>query len=372
MVEVDLVETCIIGAGVVGLAVARQLSMDGQQVIVLERNARFGEGISSRNSEVIHAGIYYPKDSLKARLCVRGKALLYEYCVSHKIRHRAIGKLIVATCEEEESELESILNKATENGVTDLSYESRAQLERTEPNVHATLALMSPSTGIIDSHGLMMGLLGDLQGRGGMLACQAKVTEIIQADSGFIVLTRIGGEEYRFRCRNLINAAGLGAQEVADSIEGFDKALIPRLHLCRGNYFLLQGKNPFHHLIYPVPDSTGAGLGIHATIDIADQVKFGPDVEYIDKEDYEISEKRLPFHYQSIRRYLPQLEDNTLTLGYSGIRPKLQGPGDAPADFVIQSYKVHQVSGLINLFGIESPGLTSSLAIAETVASTLE
>ena len=372
MADVDFVETCIIGAGLVGLAVARQLALTGQQVMVLERSSRFGEGVSSRNSEVIHAGIYYPRDSLKAKLCVRGKALLYDYCVSHNIEHRAIGKLIVATSTGEEPELESILNRAADNGVTDLEYQSRAQLETIEPNVHATLALKSPSTGIVDSHGVMTALLGDLEGEGGILARRATVTEIRPVEFGFVVLTSIEGEEYRFGCRYLVNAAGLGAQQIADSTEGFHKGLIPKLHLCRGNYFLLQGKNPFNHLIYPVPDPAGAGLGIHATIDVGGQVKFGPDVEYIDKEDYEVPEHKLSSHYQAIRRYLPQLEDDTLTPGYAGIRPKLQGPGDPPADFVIQSETTHKVPGLINLFGIESPGLTSSLAIAETVASTLE
>ena len=372
MADVDFVETCVVGGGVVGLAIARQLALQGHQVMVLEGGARFGEGISSRNSEVIHAGIYYPKDSLKALLCVRGKSLLYDYCSSRNIKHRAIGKLIVATTEEEEPELDLIQQKAMANGVADLEYLGVSQLAALEPHVQATLALMSPSTGIVDSHGLMTALLADLEAEGGILACHARVREIRRQGPDFIVMTQLDGESYGFSCRYLVNAAGLGAQEVAENIEGLDKALIPRLYLCRGSYFLLQGKNPFTHLIYPVPDPSGAGLGIHATIDIGGQVKFGPDVEYLETEDYEIPAQKLMSHYQAIRRYLPALRDGTLSPGYAGIRPKLQGPGDPPQDFIIQSSETHHLPGLVNLFGIESPGLTSSLAIAETVALSFE
>jgi L-2-hydroxyglutarate oxidase LhgO len=372
MSNLDFIETCVVGAGVVGLAIARQLSTDGHQVMVLESGAKFGEGVSSRNSEVIHAGIYYAEDSLKARLCVRGKSLLYEYCASRGIAHRAIGKLIVATSVAEEPELEQIERKAKANGVCDLRYLSARHLKAIEPNVYATMALMSPSTGIVDSHGLMTAFLADLEAQGGGLACHAHVKQIRRMPNGFTILTLIEGEPYALNCKHIVNAAGLGAQKVAAGIEGFEKSLIPALYLCRGNYFLLQGENPFHHLIYPVPDSTGAGLGIHATIDIGGQVKFGPDVEYIDTENYDLPEKKLLSHYQAIRRYLPQLRDGRLIPGYSGIRPKLQGPGDEPADFIIQSQDTHQISGLINLFGIESPGLTSCLAIAETVSGALK
>ena len=372
MSDVDFIETCVAGAGVVGLAVARQLALQGRQVMVLECGAKFGEGISSRNSEVIHAGIYYPSDSLKAVLCVRGKAMLYDYCVARNIKHQAIGKLIVATSQAEESELELIKHKALENGVVDLEYQSKKQLSAIEPNVSATLALKSPSTGIIDSHELMTSLVADLEAEGGVIACNARVKEIRQVSSGFIVLTHIGDESYTFSCRHFVNAAGLGAQRIAGGIEGFDSAHIPQLFFCRGSYFLLKGKNPFNHLIYPVPDPTGAGLGIHATIDIGGQVKFGPDVEYIDIEDYEVPDRKLSSHYSAIRRYLPQLEDDKLIPGYAGIRPKLQGPGDPPSDFIIQDTDIHNIPGLINLFGIESPGLTSSLAIAETVSLNLE
>ena len=371
MSESDFIDTVVVGAGVVGLAVARQLALDGHQVMVLEKHKRFGEGVSSRNSEVIHAGIYYPQGSLKAELCVQGKQKLYEYCSERNVSHRNIGKIIVATSTEEEPELDKIRQKASSNGVDDLYYLTGHQLGELEPNISATQALMSPSTGIIDIHSLMTSLLADLEAHDGILACHADVRSIHQTGSGFEIETSIQGESYKLSCHSLVNAGGLGAQSIARAIDSLDRRHVPDLHLCRGNYFLLQGKNPFNHLIYPVPDPTGAGLGVHATIDIGGQVKFGPDVEYITTEDYRIPASRLSQNYAAIRRYYPALEDGVLVPGYAGIRPKLQGPGDPVADFVIQSEADHGVPNLVNLFGIESPGLTSSMAIAETVSQAL-
>ena len=407
----DHIHTCIIGAGVVGLAVGRALARLPGDLIVLEQGGAYGEGVSARNSEVIHAGIYYPAGSLKAELCVRGKQLLYEYCASRGVGHRKIGKLIVATCAEEEAALEEVKSRAEANGVLDLAYVQPKQLQHEEPEVNATLALLSPSTGIVDVHGLMTTLLGDLEAAGGNLALNTRVASIevkspeikspgiesieiestettspkttstkttnptgapvqLLAGSGsFIVNTEAEGNAYTFTCDRLVNVAGLGAQAVAHSIDALDPALIPPLHYCKGNYFLMSGKCPFNHLIYPVPDPTGAGLGIHATIDMAGQVRFGPDVEYTDEESYEVSDSRMGPAEAAIRRYFPGLPDAALRPGYAGIRPKLQGPGEPFADFVIQDETTHGLPGLVQLFGIESPGLTSCLAIAETVAA---
>lgn len=367
----DQVEACVIGAGVVGLAIGRALAMSSREVFVIDREAAFGQGVSSRNSEVIHAGIYYPKDSLKAEFCVRGKALLYEYCGQRDVGHARCGKLIVATESEEEGTLEEIRQKAIDNGVNDLEYWSGEKLQREEPNVRATLGLYSPSTGIISSHDLMQAYLGDLDTGGGAFIGHANVTRVTRDDDSFIVTCDVNGDPYQFRTRLLVNAAGLGAQALARACDFLSQDVIPPLHYCKGNYFTLSGRNPFRHLIYPVPEKSGAGLGVHATIDLGDQVKFGPDVEYIETEDYAVSTHRLAAYYDSVRRYYPGLEDGQLEPGYVGIRPKLQGPGDTPRDFVIQGESTHGVRGLVQLFGIESPGLTSSLAIADHVLELL-
>ncbi|MBT4161646.1 MAG: NAD(P)/FAD-dependent oxidoreductase [Gammaproteobacteria bacterium] len=371
MTDIAYTDICVVGAGVVGLAVARELALRGHKVVVLEKSERFGEGISSRNSEVIHAGIYYPDNSLKARLCVRGKNQLYEYCESRHVPHRRLGKLIVATSDEENNQLAAILEKARRSEVVDLEYIEGAKLKALEPAVNSRLALLSPSTGIIDVHGLMTSFLADLEANDGSLACRAEVKNVRRNVDGFIVEVAVDGGSYSIGCRGLVNSAGLGAQSVAASVEGLNPAIIPPLYFCKGSYFLLQAKNPFNHLIYPVPDPSGAGLGVHATIDTGGQVRFGPDVEYIGAENYRVSDERLAMSYDAIRRYYPGLEDGWLIPGYAGIRPKLQAPGDEPADFVIQTADDHEIPGLINLFGIESPGLTSSMAIAETVAASL-
>jgi|AP95_1055475.scaffolds.fasta_scaffold01468_2 L-2-hydroxyglutarate oxidase LhgO len=372
MSDVDEVDTCIIGAGVVGLAIARELTNRGGEVLILESSPKFGEGISSRNSEVIHAGIYYPKDSLKATLCVRGKKLLYEYCAQRNVAHRRLGKLIVATNSEEESQLETIRDRANGNDVDDIDFVSSSALKDIEPAVQATAALLSPSTGIISAHDLMTAFLGDIEANGGSLACRASVTSVNVESSGFLLNCDIDGHSYRLKCRRLVNSAGLNAQDVAGSISGFNPGLIPKQYLCKGNYFIYQARNPFFHLIYPVPDTGGAGLGVHATIDMGGQVKFGPDVEYIEEADYSVSETSFSHSIEAIRRYFPSLDDRHLAPGYAGIRPKLQGPGDSPEDFIIQGFESHEINGLVNLYGIESPGLTSSMAIAETVSTRLD
>ncbi len=364
----DHIETCVIGAGVVGLAIGRELSRQNGDLIVVDRYSRYGEGVSSRNSEVIHAGIYYPAGSLKAEMCVRGKHLLYEYCADHSVGYSRLGKLIVATNEAEEAELAGIKQKAQANGVMDLEFQSRRQVEEMEPALSVTSALLSPSTGIVSSHDLMTSFLADIETAGGSFAPNTNVERIEPHPGGFAVHCDIAGESYVFSCSKLINSAGLGAQAVAGAIEGFDPDRVPPLYYCKGNYFLMSGKNPFKHLIYPVPDPSGAGLGVHATIDLGGQVKFGPDVEYIDREDYEVTASRGETTYDAIRRYFPGLQDGSLTPGYVGIRPKLQGPGEPFQDFMIQDESDHDMPGLVQLFGIESPGLTSSMAIAETVA----
>ena len=367
----DELDVCVVGAGVVGLAIGKSLAKAGREVVVLESESHFGEGVSSRNSEVIHAGIYYPKDSLKALMCVEGKHRLYEYCLTHNVGHQRCGKLIVATSAEEEGVLEGIKQKANDNGVADLEYWGPERLRVAEPELKATLALFSPSTGIVSSHELMAAYLGDLEAAGsGYVSHTKMVGAEVQAD-GFVVRTSSGGEDYTFRCRLMVNAAGLGAQSVAGVTTGLDPSTIPPLYLCKGNYFSMSGGNPFRHLVYPVPHPSGAGLGIHATIDLGGQVKFGPDVEYIDEADYAVNVARLDDYYEAVRRYFPRLPDGALAPAYAGIRPKLQGPNDPVADYCIQGPEDHGVDGLVNLYGIESPGLTSSLAIGERVRTLL-
>jgi L-2-hydroxyglutarate oxidase LhgO len=367
----DRIDTCVIGAGVVGLAIAKKLAGASEETLILDRELRYGEGVSSRNSEVIHAGIYYPQGSLKAMSCVDGKHRLYEYCAARGVGHRRCGKLIVATESAEEATLEGIVARAEANGVMDLEVWNGARVAREEPAVKATMALFSPSTGIVSAAELMSSYLGEAEAQGGMFVARSEVSRIVIEADGFVVSAVTDGEVFEFRCNRLINSAGLGAQGVALNMEGLDPALVPPLHLCKGNYFVMQGKNPFNHLIYPVPHPSGAGLGVHATIDLGGQVKFGPDVEYIPEEDFNVSEDRLDDYYEAVRRYFPSLQPGSLSPGYVGIRPKLQGPGDAPVDFVIQGQEEHGIPGLIQLYGIESPGLTSSLAIAEDVADRL-
>ncbi|MBQ74470.1 MAG: FAD-dependent oxidoreductase [Gammaproteobacteria bacterium] len=367
----DHINTCIVGAGVIGLAIGRQLASSNSEVMVLDRHPQYGQGISSRNSEVIHAGIYYPRNSLKATLCVKGKKLLYDYCDERGVAVKQCGKLIVATCSDEEPVLESILENASANGVDDLEYWSGPTIKKREPQVNASLGLYSPSTGIVSSHQLMTAFLADLEQFGGSFVGDALVKSIEIIKDGFLVNCDVQGGSYAFTCRVLINSAGLGAQKLASCILGFDKGTIPGLHYCKGNYFQLASRNPFTHLIYPVPETHAEGLGIHATFDLGGQVKFGPDVEYTDSEDYSVTIDRLGLYYAAVRRYYPALGDGQLSPAYTGIRPKLQGPGEQQSDFVIQGESTHGVERLVQLYGIESPGLTSSMAIADYVANLL-
>jgi L-2-hydroxyglutarate oxidase LhgO len=355
------VDVVVVGAGVVGLAIARALAMSGLEVIVLEAEGAIGMGTSSRNSEVIHAGIYYPKDSLKARLCVAGKGMLYEYCADRHIPHRRLGKLIVAATEEQLPTLEGIRGKAASNGVDDLELLSAEEALALEPALSCAGALLSPSTGIIDSHALMFGYQTDAEAHGAVCAFHSPVGDIRASAGGFEV--RIGGQDYALTCRYLVNAAGLAAQEVASRIIGIPRGSIPPLYLAKGNYYSLRGRSPFSRLIYPVPEP--GGLGVHLTLDMAMQARFGPDVEWIDEVDYTVDPSRSRAFYGAIRRYWPGLNDNTLEPAYAGIRPKVVPRGTADADFIIQGEAEHGVPGLINLFGMESPGLTSSLAIAD-------
>ena len=368
-VMTETVDTIIVGAGVTGLAIARRAAMTGHEVVLLESADAIGTGISSRNSEVIHAGIYYPEGSLKARLCVPGKKALYGFLESHGIPFKRIGKLIVATADDELAALDGLRAGAEANGVDDLQPLDGRQVRDMEPAIECSGALLSPSTGIFDTHGYMLALQGDAEAAGASLAFSSPFGGASLADDGGIQVRTVGTEPMTLRCRHLINAAGLRAQGVAAAIEGFPEASIPKLHYAKGNYFTLTGKSPFKHMIYPVP--VQAGLGIHSTVDLAGQTKFGPDVEWVDTPDYEVDPGRAERFYKAIRRYWPDLSDGALQPGYAGVRPKLVPEGEARGDWAIHGPETHGVPGLVNLFGIESPGLTSSLAIADHVAGLL-
>jgi len=365
----DKVDCVVIGAGVIGLAVARKLATAGRDVIVLESEDAIGTITSARNSEVIHAGLYYPEGSLKARLCVAGRALLYDYLQERAINYQRCGKLIVAINEEEAAALDDILAKARMNGVDDMVKISAADAHAMEPELSCVSALFSPSTGIFDSHSYMLNLQGDAENHGAVFAFLSTVTGG-RIENGTISLDVSGDDgTMTLDCRTVINAAGLGAQKIASSIEGFPNAVVPPLHYAKGNYFTLAGKAPFSHLIYPLPGK--ASLGTHYTRDLGGQGRFGPDVQWVDEIDYAVDPQRGQSFYAAIRRYWPGLADGALNPAYSGIRPKVQAPGEPTADFIIQDASTHGIGGLVNLFGIESPGLTSSLALAEEVASRL-
>ena len=364
----EQVDTVVIGAGVVGLAVARALAMAGREVIVLEAESAIGTHTSSRNSEVIHAGIYYPKGSLKARLCVAGRQQLYAYCADHGVSHKRCGKLIVATSPTQIAQLDKILAQGRANGVTDLAPVDLARVRDMEPAVHCVAALHSPSTGIIDSHGLMLAYQGDAEAHGAMLAFTGPVSGGRVQDDG--ILLEVGGEQpMQLLARRVVNSAGLHAPKVAASLEGFPPAHVPPSYYCKGNYYSLAGRAPFSRLIYPIPEA--AGLGVHVTLDLAGQARFGPDVEWIDKIDYTVDPQRAEKFYAAIRSYWPDLKDGALSPGYSGIRPKIQAPSEPARDFMIEGPRDHGVPGLVNLFGIESPGLTASLALGDLVAGLL-
>lgn len=361
----DAVDCVVIGAGVVGLAVARAMALRGREVMVLEAANAIGTGTSSRNSEVIHAGIYYPAGSLKARLCVQGKELLYAYCAERGVPHRRCGKLLVATSAPQSASLQSIEQRARLNGVRDLQWLSRSEALAMEPALECVGALHSPSTGIVDSHALMLALQGDLEHAGGLVALNSPLALADIASSAIKLVAKDGTE---LLARTVINAAGLHAPILAALFRGLSAAHIPVAHYAKGSYFTLTGKAPFSRLIYPVPQA--AGLGVHLTLDLGGQAKFGPDVQWVESaDDLLVDPARGDAFYAEVRKYWPGLRDGALAPAYAGIRPKIHGPAAPAADFLIQGPSVHGVKGLVNLFGIESPGLTSALAIGEHVAA---
>ncbi|MEJ1227979.1 NAD(P)/FAD-dependent oxidoreductase [Pseudomonas sp. CCNWLW56] len=363
------IQCVVAGAGVVGLAVAREMARAGHEVLVIESGAAIGMGISSRNSEVIHAGIYYPPGSLKAQLCVEGRHRLYAYCESHGVATRRLGKLIVARDQAQLAGLQALLERGLANGVDDLRLLDRTQALALEPALACVAALYSPSTGIVDSHGLMLALQGDAQAAGADVAFHSPLLGV-RIEAGHFTLEVGGSAQMSLSCRLLINATGLHAPALARRMEGLPAQTVPDDYLCKGNYFSLAGRAPFRHLIYPAPQA--AGLGTHMTLDMAGQARFGPDVEWVDHEDYRVDPARAEVFYLAIRDYWPGLPDQSLQPAYSGIRPKISAPGEPARDFLISSEAEHGVPGLINLFGIESPGLTSCLAIAAKVRHLLE
>jgi L-2-hydroxyglutarate oxidase LhgO len=368
MEEVD----CIVaGAGVVGLAVARELALRGRDVLILESEDAIGTGTSSRNSEVIHAGLYYPAGSLKAQFCVSGRDALYRYLQEHGVPHARCGKLIVATAAEQEATLVQIAEGARACGAGELVRLTAREAQAMEPALRCTAALLSPNTGIVDSHGLMLALLGDAEARGASLAFNTRVVEG-RIEAGRIVLRTedvAGGGDFEIATRTFVNAAGLGAVDLARSLAGLDASCVPTLRYAKGSYFSVSGRAPFSHLVYPVPEP--GGLGVHLTLDLNGMARFGPDVEWVETLDYNVDPARAERFYEAIRAYWPGLMDGGLQPAYSGIRPKLSGRGEPNADFVVQDAATHGVPGLVNLFGIESPGLTSCLAIAGHVADRL-
>lgn len=364
----ESVDSVVVGAGVVGLAVARALALAGYEVIVLESADAIGTGTSSRNSEVIHAGIYYPSGSLKAQLCVEGNRRLYEFCESHGVAHKRCGKLLVATNEAQMDKLRALAAQAEANGVSDLTWLDGAQARALEPSLRAFAAVLSPSSGIVDSHGLMLALQGDAEAAGAMIAFLSPLESGEVTDGGFRL--RVGGAEpVTINARHVINCAGLNAQAASQAITGVPESSIPPRYLAKGNYFTLAGRTPFSRLVYPIPEA--AGLGIHLTLDMQGQARFGPDVQWIDDIDYTVDPARAAAFYEAIRTYWPDLPDGALVPGYAGIRPKLQAPGGGAEDFALHGEAVHGVPGLVALYGIESPGLTASLAIADAVLKLL-
>ncbi|MFN7723902.1 MAG: NAD(P)/FAD-dependent oxidoreductase [Rubrivivax sp.] len=370
----DRTDVVVVGAGVVGLAVARALALAGLEVVVLESTTAYGQGVSARNSEVIHAGLYYPAGSLKARLCVEGRQRLYTYCESRGVAHRRCGKLIVAATTADLPKLDGILAHAQASGVHSLQRLSAAEAGALEPELACAGALWSPETGIVDSHGLMTALLGDAENAGAALALLSPFDRAERSGEGWRVFTG-GAEPFALDCRWLVNAAGLMAQRVAQRMAGFPAAAIPTQHLAKGHYFALSGRTPFRHLVYPTP--VDGGLGVHLTLDLAGQARFGPDVLWLpagtDPQalDYDVPAARAAAFEADIRRYWPGLPTGALQPAYSGVRPKLSGPGQPAADFHLAGPRQHGVPGVVQLIGIESPGLTSCLAIADWVATEL-
>ena len=361
----------IIGAGALGLACAARLAQPGRRILILEREGLIGSHTSSRNSEVIHAGLYYPPGSLKAELCREGRERLYAWCAQHQVGHRRIGKLLVAVEPAELGKLESLQANARACGLAELPTLDSTQLAHREPSLRGIAALHSPDTGILDSHAYLQSLLGVAEQRGAELILHSRVDRLQRQNGHWLVHGHSQGEAFSLSADWVINAAGLFAQALAQHTEGLNATLIPRLQLCQGRYFSYRGRSPFQQLIYPMPEANTAGLGIHATLDLAGQLRFGPDVHYLEQIDYKVDEQLRPTFARAISRYFPGLDPERLQPAYSGVRPKLSGPGEPAADFVIQSQHEHGLSGLINLFGIESPGLTSSMAIGDMVTACL-
>lgn len=367
----ERVDAVVVGAGVVGLAVARALAQAGREVLVLERETAIGTGTSSRNSEVIHAGIYYPHGSFKARLCVQGKNALYAYAAERGIAHRRCGKLIVANTPSQLAALPGIVARAAANGVHDLVVLSRDEACALEPALACLGAVLSPSTGIIDSHALMLSFQGDLEAAGGMVVCHSAVRGIERQGEDWLIVCEDGT---RLLARTLVNSAGLHACALASRVAALPAGSVPTPHFAKGSYFTLTGRSPFQRLIYPAPEADQhlAGLGVHLTIDLGGQAKFGPDVQWVERaDDLLVDPARADGFYAAVRRYWPELPDGALQPGYAGMRPKISGPGEPAADFLIQGPAQHGLRGLVNLFGIESPGLTSCLAIGEQVREAL-
>jgi L-2-hydroxyglutarate oxidase LhgO len=365
----DRTEITVIGAGVIGLAIARALAQAGREVVILEAEDRFGSHSSSRNSEVIHAGLYYPSGSLKARLCVAGRQLLYAYCHSRGVNHQRCGKIIVASDAGQRAGLDALARQAAANGVDDLAPLGKAELQALEPALAADAGLLSPSTGIIDSHGLMLSLLGEATAAGAVIAYRSAVSRLA-LDGRHVSVSLAGQNAPSLSTALLINAAGHAAPALAAAMQGFPTDLVPRQWLARGCYFALSGHAPFRHLVYPLPEP--GGLGVHLTLDLAGQARFGPDVAWVDSLEYRVDPGRAAGFAAAIRRYWPGLPDGALHPAYAGVRPKLSGPDMPAADFRIDGMAAHGIRPVIHLFGIESPGLTASLAIADHVANLAE
>ncbi|HUH58981.1 MAG TPA: NAD(P)/FAD-dependent oxidoreductase [Candidimonas sp.] len=365
-VDIDCV---VLGAGVVGLAVARKLAMMGRDVLLVEATEAIGTGTSSRNSEVIHAGIYYEPNSLKARLCVDGKRMLYAYCAERGVPYRRLGKLIVSASADQSLRLGAIAERARLNGVDDLYRISGAEARELEPSLVCDAALVSPSTGIVDSHALMLSLQGDAENHGAQCVFHTRFSSGQVLPSGEFLLRFDGEESMELTANCVINSTGLSAPTVARRLEGQAAGHIPNAYYCKGSYFTLAGRSPFSRLIYPMPDS--AGLGVHLTLDMGGQAKFGPDTEWVDGEDYTLDATRANTFYEAVRRYWPALPDGALNPGYTGIRPKIVRAGEPAADFMIAGPALHGTANLVNLFGIESPGLTACLALADATAEAL-
>lgn len=363
------VEAVVVGAGAVGLAIARALGRAGVDVVVLEAEPGIGAGVSSRNSEVIHAGLYYSTGSLKARLCVDGRRKLYDFLDDHRVAYAKCGKLVVATEDVELARLEAIAAQGERNGVEGVSLLTGAEARVLEPALRASGALLSAESGVFDSHGYMLALQGDIEDAGGAVVLATPFLGAIPRDAGGYSVRAGGAEEIDITARLLVIAAGLGAQAAAGTIEGYPAERIPKLFYGKGVYFVLNGKAPFTRLIYP-PPIPGA-LGTHYRRDLGGQARFGPDLAFVDSLDYSVDPARAPLFYDTVRRFWPALPDGALAPDYAGIRPKLHGPGEPQPDFRIDDATVHGLSGLVTLFGIESPGLTCSLAIGEEVARRL-